>query len=236
MPPAQMHDDKEGGVEWFVSTDGTDAGGSTIRVTKMTNYLSNTPQFTYHSLPVTPYKYASRADQPGAPGTITTFPNTTTTQVQYHKGRLVTAMASSTAADEFVYPKGLFYQIDVNGNGASKPRLMQEGVIDPGPGVAVQMPAVDEDKQGNLGLTWFESSSTEYMSMWVGNLYTNGKLSAQPAAPGGGFFYYSFRIGDYGSIVLDPSDGRTFWAANEYIGSDGLADIWRTHITSFTAR
>jgi hypothetical protein len=236
MPPAQMHDDHKGGVEWFVSTDGTDAGGSTIRVTKMTNYLTSNPNFTYTSLPVTPYQFALTADQPGGPGTVTTFPNTTTTQVQYHKGRLVTAMASSTASDGFVYPKGLYYQIDVNGNGVVKPRLIKQGVIDPGPGVAVQMPSVDEDIQGNLGFTWMESSSTEYLSMWAGNLYTNGHFSAQAAAPGLGYFYYSFRIGDYSTIVLDPFDGRTFWAANEYIGSDGLTDIWLTHLTSFKGR
>jgi hypothetical protein len=92
MPPAQFHGDKVGGVEWFVSTDGTDAGGSTIRVTKMTNYLSNSPSFTYTLPLVTEYRNASSADQPG--GAVTTFPNTTTTQVQYHKGHLVTAMAS----------------------------------------------------------------------------------------------------------------------------------------------
>jgi hypothetical protein len=125
---------------------------------------------------------------------------------------------------------------------------MKEGVIDPGPGVAVQMPSVDEDQQGNLGLTWMESSSTEYLSMWVGTIKGGEKeeeegeekrgriLSAQPAAPGLGFFYVSFRIGDYSTIMLDPSDGKTFWAANEYIGSDGATDIWRTHITSFAAR
>jgi hypothetical protein len=247
MPPAQMHSDHSGGAEWFVSTDGTDRGGTTIRVTKLTNYLSNDPQFTYSSIPVTPYQYATKADQPG--GSVTTFPNTTTTQVQYHKGRLVTAMASSTAADGFQYPKGLYYQIDVHGNGASKPRLIQQGVIDPGPGVAVQMPSVDEDKQGNLGFTWMESSNTEYVSMWVGNLYKNGRFSSQPVAPGGGPMAAD-RIGDYSTIVVDPSDGKTFWAANEYVGSDGTfpdgsfcsivlqmcADIWRTQLTSFTAK
>src|SRR6201987_5698020 len=129
MPPAQMHGDKKGGVEWFVSTDGTDAGGNTIRVTEMTNYLSNTPNFTYTS-PVMQYQYAQKADQPG--GNITVFPNTTTTQVHYHLGRLVTAMASATASDGFVYPKGLYYQINVNGG---RPRLLKQGVIDPGPGV-----------------------------------------------------------------------------------------------------
>jgi hypothetical protein len=247
MPPAQMHDDLEGGVEWFVSTDGTDRSGNTIRVTKMTNYFSNNPQFEETSLPVTPYKNASSALQPG--GRITTFPNTTTTQVHYHKGHLVTAMASSIASDGFTFPKGLYYQIDVKGNDDSKPsddednqdnddskpKLLREGIIDPGPGVAVQMPSVDEDKHGNLGFTWMESSDSEYLSMWVGNLHRNGHFSSQPAAPGQGFFYQSFRIGDYSTTVLDPSDGKTFWSANEYIGSNGASDIWRTHTTSFTA-
>ena len=241
LPPAQMHGDVKGGTEWFVSTDGTDAGGSTIRVTEMTNYLSNAPKFTYTSLPVTPYRSAIQADQPGGPGTVTTFPNTTTTQVHWRKGRLVTSLASSTASDGFVYPKGLWFQMDVNGNGAVKPRLIKSGVIDPGPGVAVQMPSVDEDQQGNLGFTWMESSSTELLSMWIGNLYTNGNFTSEVVAPGGGFFYFGFRIGDYSSTVIDPSDGRTFWSANEYIGDNGgpdpfTSDIWLTHIASFRGR
>jgi hypothetical protein len=225
MPPAQMHGDERGGVEWFVSTDGSEAGGNTIRVTKMTNYLSDTPEFTYTSLPVTEYRSATRADQPG--GTITTFPNTTTTQVHYRNGYLVTAMASATAADGFVYPKGLFFRINVR---RDMPRLVRQGVIDPGQGVAVQMLSADQDKEGTLGFTWMESSSTEYLSMWIGT-----RRAAQPSAPGLGFFYVSFRIGDYSTIVLDPSDDLTFWSANEYAGADAQTDIWRTHINSFTA-
>jgi hypothetical protein len=115
------------------------------------------------------------------------------------------------------------------------PHLLKQVVIDPGLGVAVQMPSVDEDNQGNLGLNWIESSSTEYLSMWVG---AQGKKlnSSTVAGPGGGFFNYGFRIGDYSTIALDPSDGKTFWAANEYAGSDGLNDIWLTHIASFTSK
>lgn len=241
LPPAQMHGDVKGGTEWFVSTDGTDAGGSTIRVTEMTNYLSNSPNFTYTSLPVPTYQNAIDADQPGGPGTVTTFPNTTTTQVQFRNGRLVSALASSFASDGFVYPKALYFQIDVNGNGTVKPRMIKSGVIDPGPGVAVQMPTVDQDQQGNLGFTWMESSNSENLSMWIGNLYTNGNFTSEVVAPGGGFFYFSFRIGDYSSTVIDPSDGRTFWSANEYIGDNGgpdpfTSDIWLTHIASFRGR
>jgi hypothetical protein len=229
MPPAQMHGDTTGGVEWFVSTDGTDAGGSTIRVTKLTDYLGNSPIFTYTSLPVTPYQAPFLADQPG--GSVTIFPNTTTTQVQYHNGHLVTALASGTASDGFTYPKGLYYQVDVSGG---TPTLLQQGVIDPGVGLAVQMPSVDEDISGGLGFTWMESSSSEYLSMWVGTLSAAGNFASSVAAAGGGFFTASVRIGDYSTTVLDPSDGTTFWSANEYIGSDGDTDIWRTRIVSFS--
>jgi hypothetical protein len=243
MPPAQMHGDgdnkdssandlsmKKGGVEWFVSTDGSDSGGNTIRITKLVNYLSDSPSFIYTSLPVKTYQYASKADQPS--GDVTVFPNTTTTQVHYRNGHLITAMASSTEKDGFVYPKGLYYQIDVSD---SKPKLRKQGVIDPGTGVAIQMPSVDEDKDGNLGLSWMESSNNEYLSMWVGTIDTEGKLSSSVAASGGGFFPYNARIGDYSTTVIDPSNGTTFWSANEYIGADGQRDIWRTHIASFKA-
>jgi hypothetical protein len=250
MPPAQMHadrrdddrgdddrrgDDDQGGVEWFVSTDGIDTGGTNIRVWKMTNYLSNSPTFTLTRLAVMAYSNARRADQPN--GIITTFPNTTTYQVQYHRGHLVTAMASALSADGFQYPKGLYYQIDVS---TGTPTLLRQGVIDPGPGVAVQMPSVDEDSKGSLGLTWFESSQSEYMSMWVGTILfgktlpTEGIFASSNVTPNAGFMYYNFRIGDYSTTVLDKNR-RTFWSANEYVGQDGLSDIWRTHLASFRA-
>ncbi|HRI16744.1 MAG TPA: hypothetical protein PLX89_27445, partial [Verrucomicrobiota bacterium] len=229
MPPAQMHGDTTGGVQWFVSTDGGDFEGDNIRVTKMEGYLSGSPTFTYWAVPVIHYQAPVLADQPG--GSVAIFPNTTTTQVHYRNGHLVTAMSSGQAADGYVYPKGLYYQVDVSGG---TPTLLQEGVIDPGPGVAVQMPSADEDTSGNLGLTWMQSSVNEYLSMWVGSVDSAGNVGATVAAPGGGFFYYSFRIGDYSTVVLDPTDGKTFWAANEYIGNDGDFDIWKTHITSFS--
>ena len=49
-------------------------------------------------------------------------------------------------------------------------------MIDPGPGVSVQMPSVAIDSKGNLGFTWMEASSTEFVSMWVGSLDTIGPL------------------------------------------------------------
>jgi hypothetical protein len=39
------------------------------------------------------------------------------------------------------------------------------------------------------------------------------------------------------TTVLDLTNDKedVFWSANEYIGDGGNIDIWRTHITSFTA-
>jgi protocatechuate 3,4-dioxygenase beta subunit len=107
-------------------------------------------------------------------------------------------------------------------------------VIDPGPGVATFFPAATIDTSGNLAFSWMESSSTEYVSMWVGAISAvTGQFSSYDAAPGQGFMPESFREGDYGSVVLDPN-GTTFWAANEYCGSNPFSDIWNTHITSFS--
>jgi protocatechuate 3,4-dioxygenase beta subunit len=201
-----------------------------MRVTKMTNYFSSNPTFTYTSLPVAAYQSSGIADQPG--GSWTTFPNTTTTQVlEAANGELVTAMSSATAADGFTYNKGLYYVVDISG---ATPTLAKQGVVDPGQGVSVQMFTAAMDSRGNLGFTWMEGSSTEFVSMHVGALDTQGHFSSYNATPNAGFFNVSFRIGDYSTIVIDPSDGNTFWAANEYSGPDSANDIWRTHITSFS--
>jgi hypothetical protein len=230
MTPAQMHGDTTGGIEWFFSTDGNDVSGDSMRVTEMTNYFSTNPTFTYTSIPVAPYSAPATAVQPG--GTWTTFPNTTTYQVQYRNGMLVTAMASGTAADGFTYPKGLYYEVNVAGG---TPTLVLQGVIDPGPGVSVQMPSVAIDNKGNLGFTWMEASSSEFVSMWVGSLDTSGHFSSFDAAPSSTFFSANFRIGDYSTVVVDPIDGTTFWAANEYAGPGAAStDIWNTQITSFS--
>jgi hypothetical protein len=56
-----------------------------------------------------------------------------------------------------------------------------------------------------------------------------------PAAPGLGLMPVSDFTGDYSTVEVDPTDGMTFWAANEYIGADGGINIWRTRIVSFQA-
>lgn len=235
IPPARMGDDFVGGTEWFMSI--WDFGGNTIRVTKMTNYLSNSPHYTTWELPVQPFGDFVAADQPGGAGTVADN-DPTATVVHIHNHQLVTATWASTATDNFTYPKGHYYQVDVH---TGTPRLMTQGLIDPGPGVAVYMVAADQDKGNGFGLTWMESSLNEYVSMWVGTrppIYPFGWINASDVAPGGGFMPYSFRTGDYGSTEIDPGDpnGMTYWSSNEYIGNDGNGnynDIWNTWVASY---
>ena len=226
MPPAQLSGDTTGGTEWFVSTDGSDASGNTIRVTEMTNYFSNNPTFTYTSLAVDALS-GCRFGRP-ARRHLDHLP-----QHDDHPGpggrqrRAGDGHGVRHGADGFTYDKGLYYVVNISGG---TPTLVKQGVVDPGPGVAVQMFTAAMDSKGNLGFTWMEGSSTEFVSMWVGSLDTQGHFSSYDATPNAGFFNQSSRIGDYSTVVIDPTDGTTFWAANEYSGPDSATDIWRTRI------
>ena len=82
-----------------------------------------------------------------------------------------------------------------------------------------------------------ESSSTEFVSVYVAGHIAGTPLgTTSPGTvfgPGGGSMPESFREGDYGSAV-DRSRRRTASGRlNEYIGSDGSSNIWRTKIASF---
>jgi hypothetical protein len=230
MPPAQMHGDSTGGTEWFISTDGSDTGGSTIRVTKMTNYLSASPNFTYYSLPVQQYKAPKfSAVQPG--GTVTVFPNTTTTQVDFRNGLMVTTLGTADSSDKFGYEHAHWYEVSL---ASGTPTLAHEGVVNPGRAVTAQMPSAALNSEGKIGLTWIQSSKKEYVSMYVGTVDpATGALSSAVAKKGLSFMAVNGRIGDYSSVVLDPTTD-TFWAANEYIGANGGSDIWNTAVAGFT--
>jgi len=233
LTPAQMHGAAPGAPMWFISTDGYNFPASTIRVTEMTNELSSSPTYMTFSLPVNTFNFTTLADQPGAPGSVETN-DPTTTSVDYLGGLMVTALAATDASDGFQQTHVHWYEVDVS---SGTPVLVQEGLINPGPGVATYFGAAAIDPAGNIGLSYMESSSTEYVSAYVAGHIAGTPLGTTTAgavfAPGGGSMPDSQREGDYGSAVYDPGTGL-FWGANEYIGSDGSTDIWRTKITSFS--
>jgi hypothetical protein len=216
--PARMHGASAGGPMWFIQTN---FGGSTsLMVTRMNNVLSSTPTFTTVSVPVNSYLNAASGIQPN--GTIDPA-DCRTLNVEWNNNYLAGAFISSAGTD----PAAAWIEINTRG---SSPALVQQGVIHPGSGISTYMPAVAVDSSGDLGLTYMESSSSEYASMYV-----TGRLASDPAgtieAPvrvATGTTTISNRVGDYSGISLDPSSANTFWAASEY----GLRG-WGTWLAAF---
>ena len=65
-----------------------------------------------------------------------------------------------------------WYEIDTT----STPELIQQGTIAPGPGISTYTPAIAIGAGGVIGLTYNESSSTEYASV-----YDTGRTAGDPA-------------------------------------------------------
>src|SRR5262249_40872868 len=97
-------------------------------------------------------------------------------------------------------------------------------------------PSAAIDAAGDLGITYMESSNTEYVSMWVGIHGAGdpaGSTTTALARTDNSFMSASSRTGDYSSIVVDPSNPNNFWASNEYSPVNSGTDIWATYIASF---
>jgi hypothetical protein len=234
--PAQMHGAQPGMPEYFVQDTGSfDAVSNHVSVVTMTNFLSASPTYVFTVIPVNPYRLLSVADQPTSPGTVDIGAGSFT-QADWRNGKLVAADPVREPDDNYTTFRVRWYQFDT---ARPMPTLIQQGSIHPGPGVNTFNGSIAQDAAGNLGMTYMQSSVREYVSMYVATKPVGTPLGVMgnglPVALGGGLMPFSDRTGDYSSVAVDPADGRTFWAANEYIGADGGTDIWRTHIASFQA-
>jgi hypothetical protein len=123
-----------------------------------------------------------------------------------------------------------WYQIDTT---QAAPYLYQWGEINQGDGVYTYFPSIAMNYNGDIGLTFMESSTSEYVSMYVTGQSVNDSGSGQTQDAvdvfAGTSYYTLGRAGDYSGISVDPSDSYTFWAANEYKGDRP----WNTGIASF---
>jgi sugar lactone lactonase YvrE len=225
--PAWMHGSKPGDPMYLVEEAGYE-NGTAARVVTMTNILSDNPSFTDTNIPVDPYGPPPFADQPGFLGSVTTN-DTTFTRADWRNGMLVSAQNVGLPSDNFAEAHVRWYEFNTTG---STPTLVQQGTISPGPGISTYFGSVALDASGNIGMTYMESSANEYVSEYVtGRLATDPLGTMSPGrdiAPGQGLGTF-FRAGDYSGIAVDPSDGHTFWAENEYQGNA----FWNTRVASF---
>ena len=134
------------------------------------------------------------------------------------------------------YPNGptavSWYQFDVTGGTFPAAAAQQQEWTNGNDGLWRFMPSLAVDQNGNMAIGYATSSSSIFPGIrYAGRLendppnnlgqgeavMTDG-VGSQPAS----------RWGDYSMTTIDPSDGMTFWHANEYYSSG-----WKTRIGKF---
>jgi hypothetical protein len=225
IDPANMHGAAAGGPEYFVTEDGTTVGN--IDVITETNVLSNTPTDTTTVLTAATYSQPPAAPQPS--GTVTTNDSRMLTAA-WRNNILVSTQTVGTGSPTEAHAR--WYQISTSGT----PSLTQFGEINPGSGIATYFPSIDIDTNNDIGMTYIESSSSEFVSMYVTGRTPSdpsGTMETGVRAMAGTTNYTGSRMGDYSGTGVDPVTGTTFWSENEFI-NNGSAGNWATAIASFT--
>ena len=237
--PASMHGATSGQPMYFVESATTFPGPYTdAHVLTWANPLDTTSSFTDSDITVSSYNDPTSADQKGSTDQIQTN-DIRILSVAWRGNRLVATHAIDNASGD---PSARWYDFLTDPtNPTSTPTLTQSGTINQGSGVADYFPSIDIDPNGDLGLTFMESSSTEYMSMYVtGQLKgaTAGTMLTPVLAQAGVTTYTPFdtapyRGGDFSGMGVDPTDG-SFWSANEYAIAAQPDANYGTWIQQFT--
>lgn len=165
----------------------------------------------------------------------------------WRDGRLVTTHVVGVGMNQLV-ARSRWYEIDTT---LDQPQLVQMGELNSGPGVHSYYPSIDIAANGDIGMTFMQSSEDEFMSMYVtgrseldppGTMQTpilvrEGDAALRLFVPIGEVGGVQ-RAGDYSGIQIDPEDD-TFWAANEFATSLLPVDLpirnnWGTWIANFS--
>ena len=136
---------------------------------------------------------------------------------------LVAAFLTGNAAKE---PRVQWMRFDVS----AAPKLVDSGLIDPGPGLSTFNASVAINGQGDMGLIYCQVGLSEQLSVWVAGRSLadppgtmRRELCKQSEKP---LLAYG-RFGDYSGISVDVKDDW-FWATNQY--SEGS---WATWVQQF---
>jgi hypothetical protein len=221
MAPAVVHDGSAGGPVWLVGT----SGGTSIKVAKMTGELTSSPTINVYTVSVPSYGVMPNPRDPG--GTMNWNFDTRILDAAARGGMLVAAHNTGSGG----FARARWYEFNIQG---STPTLVQSGSAGPA-STDTYFPTIDINTAGALGMTYIESSPSEFMSTYVTGRTTGDSLNQMetgvgPSALKGSSHYSLSRAGDYSAVTVDPSNGTTFWAANEYKGTSN----WNTGFASFT--
>src|SRR5262249_13773094 len=148
-------------------------------------------------------------------------------------GTLVATQDVGILSDMLVHAR--WYVLSTNG---AAPSLIQDGTLNPGPISHTYMPCAAITASGSIGMTYIQSGDTENMSMYVTGRTANdfpGTMQPGVRVQAGAMDYQGTRAGDFSGLAVDPSDGTSFWGANEYaIATNDLSlPNWGTWIAHF---
>ena len=230
LTPATMHGAAPRAPMYFVE-ENTIGDGNDLRVVAAADLLSNSPIYTDTIVPVDPYTEPPEASQPTGP-IITN--NSEILNAYYRDGLLVAGQNIGLTTDTDAHAR--WYELSTSGS----PSLVQDGTISPAPGTDTYYPAVAIAPGDVIGMTYNQSSLTEFPSVYDTGRTTStpsGTMQTPVIARSGDAAYQDFDFGQWGnynSLAVDPTDG-TFWSGAEYstFALSGDPANWATWISHF---
>jgi hypothetical protein len=230
--PAMMHGASPGGPEYFVSAPSSalSGGASDIHILTESNVLSNTPTDLDNDIVVNPYNNAIPVMQPN--GSVFPASGKIDARVLSAAWRNNILVADQTIGFNSTTDHVRWYQLST----ASTLSLTQQGDVSAANGGSTFYPSIDIAANNNLGLTYMQSSSTEFVSMYVtGRTPTDptGTMEVGVRAFAGTANYNGTLAGAYSGTSVDPATGTSFWSANEFVTSNSVAS-WSTGIANFS--
>jgi hypothetical protein len=128
------------------------------------------------------------------------------------------------------------FRANVRNSTVNDVRLFQSGTFAPDTNNR-WMGSIAQDKQGNVALGYSLASTSVFDSIYVAGRTTAdpiGQLEAEvPLTVGTGSQSSGQRWGDYSSMMIDGSDGCTFWYTTEYYIVPAGGAQWQTRLNSF---
>jgi hypothetical protein len=210
----------------------TDTVHNTLTVTKADSFAVNTfsDYFTNGSL--------ADITQPGDPNGVDALDGTFNFRVPYSRFTGYNSVVMSNTVNLGSMVAGIrWYELRQNDT-TQVWTLHQQGTYGPNDGVSRWNGSICQDYNGNIALQYTVASSTVYPGIrYTGRLSTDilGQMTfaEQTAIAGTGTLSGTGgRWGDYSELDIDPTDGLTFWANNEY-GTSAANDNQYNRIFSF---
>jgi len=253
ITPATMHGATAGSPLWFVSSPA--GGSSSIRVWELTNVLNDATRTLTAVKDVSVNAYGAPLNTSDPGGSVDTDVLDWTANASMRGNTLVSCLTAGNGTVNQAH----WYEFDLTN--PATPTKIKEGVINQGATTNTAYPGIEIAPNGDLGMSFSESSATEQVSMYVTGLTAAENTNETPVLVQAGQANYSgSRQGDYSGITVDATpltvtaaasqsavEGAStslslgaftdyegnFWGGNEFATNAAGSQNWGTEIAQF---